>query len=103
MKVRFLLCGYTIRIIQVSPSELFHNEDFLALKDSLGLVPTFSENWTPSIQVAYQGAVLDELRESERLFHQDSVLRALFKRNRNRKNGIDVFETPNNNLSIPFE
>lgn len=88
----------------MSPSELFHNEDFIALKDSLGLVPTFSENWTSSIKVAYQDAVLDGLAEEMRIEHQNAVLGALHRRNVCRKKSrIDVFETPNNNLSIPFE
>lgn len=88
----------------MSPSELFRNEDFIALKNSLGLVPTFSENWTPSIKVAYQDAVLDGLAEQMRIEHQNAVLRALHNRNVCRKNSrIDVFETPDNNLSISFE
>lgn len=87
----------------MSPSELFHNADFIAFKDALGLVPTFSENWTPSILVAYQDAVLDCLKEEVRLEHQNAVLGALHCRNVNKKHGLDVFETSYNNLSIPFE
>lgn len=87
----------------MSPSELFHNEDFLALKESLGLVPIFTENWTPSVCVAYTDSIIDSLRESERLAHQDAVLRSLHNRNYNKKREIDVFETPCNNLSISFE
>lgn len=87
----------------MSLSELFHNEDFLALKESLGLVPTFSENWTPDVCVSYQDSVLDFLRDEERVSHQNAVLRALYCRNFNKKYGLDVFETSDNNLSIPFE
>lgn len=87
----------------MSLSDLFHNEEFIALKDSLGLVPTFSSCWDSSAQIAYRDSVLDSLRESERLETQNAVLRALSNRNRNKKNGIDVFATKDYSLQIPFE
>lgn len=82
--------------------QLISNE-VRALIHDLGLMPRNAINWPADALCEYSDMVIDDLVEQSRKEHVNNACIALHKRNHNRKHGIDVYESSDNNLSLSFE